>query len=136
MRKRAGRQHDLAGRACHVTGKHDLDAIRDRAQSLDLGNLDDATAGAKILGERQRVEFRIGDRIPAGRERAADEAGRDARLDTGHLGGIHVPEFDTVLFAGVPAGQRGAEFAIAFIDLQIAFLAQHRKRFGRRQEGL
>ncbi len=81
-----------------------------------------------MIGERQRVEFRIGDRKPPGGERAGNEARRQAGLDLRHLVTGYMAKFDPVIGARGPAGKRSLKFRLALIDLKIAILAQHGKR--------
>jgi hypothetical protein len=47
-----------------------------------------------------------------------------------------MPELDPMRLPHLPAGQRGAELGLAFIDLQVAVLAQHPKRAGGGQKRL
>ncbi|ENN88818.1 hypothetical protein RHSP_38139 [Rhizobium freirei PRF 81] len=136
MRESAGGQNDLAGLAQFSIRCDGFDTARKRTKRRNLRPLDDTAPAAEMLGQRQRVKLGIGNGIPSGRKRAEHEARCQSRLDRRHLVGLHMPEFDPVIAANLPAGQRSAEFRLALIDLEIALLAQHGERIGRREEGL
>ncbi|MCY1232145.1 hypothetical protein D9M72_446210 [compost metagenome] len=135
MREGAGRKHDLCCPPRVAVRRADFDAVVDSCKGCNLGALDGAASGAEMLRQGQRIDLGVGDRVPARRKGAMGEAGCQARLDPSHFGSAHMAELDAVLCARVPSGLRGLEFSFALIDLEIAFLAQHRQGAGCGEEG-
>ena len=103
-------------------------------QGSRLGNDDPPAIRAETVSQCDGIVARVGDGIPAGRECPMGKARCQAGLNLGHLLGCHVPEGNAVIRARLPAGQGRVELPLAFINLKIAVLAQHRLGAACRQE--